>query len=174
MSKTTYTPAIGKEICKAMAQGRSFHGACRLAGIPSSTADKWLKAHVELREAAQKVQDDAEAVLIKQIQKAAKSGTKSVTVKVRDGEGGYTETTTTTTSGEKYALWMLPRLNPERWSNERQIEIAAQAKHRECLSFILKHVDDHSKRAISELMTQAWGPEFVESLADEPPPKQNP
>jgi hypothetical protein len=152
MSKTTYTEAIGKEICKAMAQGRSFHGACRLAGIPSSTADKWLKAHVELREAAQKVQDDAELALIKRIQKAAKSGTKTVRVKVREGEGGYTETTTTTTSGEKYALWMLPRLNPERWSNERQIEIAATAKHRECLAYIFKNVDDRSKTAIATLL----------------------
>jgi hypothetical protein len=105
----------------------------------------------------QEAHEECKKSLVDVIYNAATKGTKVETVKVRIGDQSYEEVSTTTDSASrvKYAQWLLPRIDPENWSERAAVERIAQAKFREAIQYLMSAVDDHAKAQISTALMAA-------------------
>ena len=153
--QSKYTKAIGDAICDGVRLGLSFDAAAKAIGIPGSTAHDWYHSNPEFSESVHEAESECEQELLERIRNAIKDGARTVTVKERDGQHGFREETTTITDGVAYAKWMLPRINPQRWSERDRIDQIAQAKFRESIQYLMAVVSDSAKAEISTALLAA-------------------
>lgn len=129
-------------------EGVSYTTAAQLEGVDDSVASTWLKRHPELKESVQRAQLYQRNQLAEKVQKAAREGAKSTTVKTRfdaNGKPIESEQTVTTDDGIKYSQWLLARLDPENYSEKGKIEKLAQKRFSELLQYLLENVSDDAR-----------------------------
>jgi hypothetical protein len=156
---TDYTEDKAKGICDGIRMGLSFTKAARSIGVDEATATGWMERFPGFAGSVEEAKAECEFALVEKISKAAQSGSKTVTRKVRSGAFGFEETTTTTDDGTKYAQWMLPRINPDRWSEKAHVAKIVEAKVRqgnqEFIQYLMSVVSDSAKVEISNALLAA-------------------
>ena len=175
-----YNDSIAKRICDRISNGDSFTGACVLEGIGEATGRLWKSEHDAFLRAVQEAQERRKSTLIKALYSGIDKDAAIEVTTVRTGENvGYEEYKTTVDHGAKvrYAMWALPRIDPENWSDKAQVEKLAQAKFRESIQYLMSCVDDNCKTQIANALMAAGlevGATASPSLAETPGPAPEP
>ena len=149
MTASYYSSELAARICDRMRKdGVAMSTAAQKEGVDDSTASDWLRRYPAFLEAVQLAKLDQRTALANKIQKAAREGAKTTTVKTRfdaDGKPIESEKTVSTDDGIKYSQWLLARLDPENYSEKCKIEKLAQKRFSELLQYLLAGVSDDAR-----------------------------
>jgi hypothetical protein len=154
-----YSLAISELICDGVRLGLSFSAACESVGVAKQRGSEWREFYPEFSDAVDEAAGECEHALIEKLQKSIRSGAKTTVVKVRDGQHGFEETTTTTDDGTANAKWMLSRINPDRWSERaaiaKMVENRTRREVESRIQYLMSVVDDNCKTQIATALMAA-------------------
>ncbi len=133
---TTYTPEIGKAICKELANGLPFTMACGCAGVNEDTARGWEANGRETQTgpfaAFSRNVERARAIAVrrrmKRITASAIGGATVAKSTRRHKDGSETETTKQTAPDWKADAWILERTERETFGQHRTVDIATRGE----------------------------------------------
>jgi hypothetical protein len=152
-----YTENLARKICDRISKGDSFSAACVLEGIQAETGFNWKERKPGFLEAVQEAEAKRKSKLIAALYQGIEKGSITETTTTRLGDSSYEEVKVTIDKGARarYAMWALPRIDPENWSEEAKIDKRVQSGIREWLKYLMVAVDDHSKTQISTALMAA-------------------
>jgi hypothetical protein len=154
---STYTTAAGDAICDGIRMGLSFDSAARSIGIAKSTAQGWLDRFPTFSANVDEAIGECEQALLEKIANSVRTGCKTTVTKSREAEqGGFEEITITVDDGVPSAKWLLPRINPERWSERAAIAKMVEDKSRREVEakilYLMGCVSDSAKTEIANAL----------------------
>jgi hypothetical protein len=152
-----YNENIARKICDRIRKGQSFTSACISEGVEEMTGRRWKEAHPSFGRSVKEAQEKCKQALVDVLYNAATQGTKVETTKTRIGDVSFEEISTTidTASKAKYAQWMLPRIDPENWSEQAKIEKMVQAEVREWMRYLMETLSDSAKSEVATKLLAA-------------------
>lgn len=105
----------------------------------------------------QEAEEKQKQALVNTIYRAAIEGTRVESTKTRIGDSNFEEITTTIDSGAKarYAMWMLPRIDPENWSEQAKIDRLVQSQVREWMGYLMETLSDSAKSEVATKLLAA-------------------
>jgi hypothetical protein len=152
-----YSENLARKIADRISKGDSFTGACILEGIGEATGREWRNARPAFLRLVQEAKEKRKSKLVAALYQGIEKGSTVEVTTTRIGDTSYEEVKTTIDHGSRarYAMWALPRIDPDNWSEQAKNEKQLQSGIREWLQYLMAAVDDHSKTQIATALMAA-------------------